>query len=555
MKKVKAKTLLHTLKPYLHQLKGFLAVIFFLSLSNMVLSFLLPTYYKLFLEEVILQGEISLFLVVATAYMLYYLLTTGISYLSLYLKGKVARLLQARLFFTFLQKFMYQPFEAYTKLDVGRFKTEIEDDIEKIPTFLLEQAMGYIVHLLTLLVSIILLLKTEWRLALLSFFFVPLTLWLDTAFAKRERVKHDALISIEEKTIVWLQDSFTHWRQTRALQLEHRQERHLVMYIHGYAKCFGAWISYWVVRILIIPMVKNEFLMRFLLYFAGGILIFLEHMEIGALLLFMQYNVIFTTAADQLSAITAAFTVNKSAYGRVIDNIEKKIKRRKGINEIGQTTEIAFSDVSFRYDREAEWLFRKISFTLKAGDRVMFLGKSGVGKSTLLSIMAGFLQPTEGEVFFCGRALAEIASDQLFSAIGFVQQDGFLFQDSIAENLLYAKGNASEKEMRQALRHVGLQEFFEELPEGLNTMIGARGIRLSGGERHRLILARMMLKKPRILILDEATSAVEETREKELYEAILHEINPEILIIISHRPHTRQYANRFISLDEPIIKQ
>lgn len=137
------------------------------------------------------------------------------------------------------------------------------------------------------------------------------------------------------------------------------------------------------------------------------------------------------------------------------------------------------------------------------------------------------MQPTEGEVFFCGRALAEIATDQLFSSIGFVQQEGFLFQDSIAKNLKYAKGNASEKEMRQALRHVGLQEFFEELPDGLNTMIGARGIRLSGGERQRLILARMMLKKPRILILDEATSAVEETREKELYEAILHEINPE----------------------------
>ncbi|MCL2336767.1 MAG: ABC transporter ATP-binding protein/permease [Firmicutes bacterium] len=211
---------------------------------------------------------------------------------------------------------------------------------------------------------------------------------------------------------------------------------------------------------------------------------------------------------------------------------------------------VEFCDVSFRYDlNKAVYALEEVTFTLPVATTTAITGVSGSGKSTLVDLLMGLLAPQKGQILVDGEPLLDHLRPWR-NSIGYVPQDAFLLNATIKENLLWACPDAAEEEMWEALRLASVDFFIHSLPDGLDTVVGDRGIRLSGGERQRIVLARALLRKPSVLILDEATSSLDMENEKRIQEAIEGLQGKMTIVIIAHRISTIKRADCILVLEQ-----
>jgi ATP-binding cassette, subfamily C, bacterial len=212
---------------------------------------------------------------------------------------------------------------------------------------------------------------------------------------------------------------------------------------------------------------------------------------------------------------------------------------------------IRLTQVSFAYDGNGDGhALSQIDLAIRARSTVAVVGPSGSGKTTLADLIMGLLTPTEGKIFIDGRPLIDEALHNWRSAIGYVPQETFLFHDTIRNNLLLVKPCAEEREIWDVLRHAAADTFVTALPDGLDTLVGDRGIRLSGGERQRIALARALLRNPTVLILDEATSSLDTTNERKIQEAIEGLHGALTMVVIAHRLSTIRRADSIVVLEQ-----
>jgi len=213
-------------------------------------------------------------------------------------------------------------------------------------------------------------------------------------------------------------------------------------------------------------------------------------------------------------------------------------------------------DVSYRYDRQGDaYALRDVNLRIPANRMTAIVGKSGAGKSTLIDLLIGLIQPERGEVLADGKPLVKGLGNELRRAVSYVSQDPFLFHESVKDNLRLAAPDATEEQMWEALRFAAAEPFVRKLPQGLDTLLGDRGVRLSGGERQRIVLARAILRKPSVLILDEATSALDSEHEASIQEALGRLRGSMTLIVIAHRLSTIRGADQIVVLDGGRIAQ
>ncbi|MEK5508344.1 ABC transporter ATP-binding protein [Paenibacillus sp. FSL P4-0113] len=216
---------------------------------------------------------------------------------------------------------------------------------------------------------------------------------------------------------------------------------------------------------------------------------------------------------------------------------------------------IECSHLDYRYEGAAEPALRHINLFIPAREMTAIVGKSGAGKSTMVDVLMGFLRPTGGQIIIDGLVLGDELLPQWRQSFGYVSQDPFLFHATVRENLMLADKDASEQQLWEALHFAAADNFVSRLPEGLDTIIGDRGIRLSGGERQRLVLARAILHHPPVLILDEATSALDGEHEAAIQAALERMKGQMTLIVIAHRLSTIRHADQIVVLDQGEVIQ
>lgn len=211
---------------------------------------------------------------------------------------------------------------------------------------------------------------------------------------------------------------------------------------------------------------------------------------------------------------------------------------------------IEFRDVSFRYPNRPDVdILQSISVKIEANQQVALVGPSGAGKSTIVNLLMHFYEASEGEILFDGREIKSIPLTELRRQIAVVPQDVFLFGGTIRDNIAYGRHEASEAEIIEAARNANALSFIEEAPNGLDTLVGERGMQLSGGQRQRIAIARAMLKNPRILILDEATSALDSESERQVQDALEKLMKGRTSIVIAHRLSTIRQADQILVMD------
>jgi len=213
---------------------------------------------------------------------------------------------------------------------------------------------------------------------------------------------------------------------------------------------------------------------------------------------------------------------------------------------------IQFEDVSFAYE-PGRPILKDVSFEVPAGKMVAIVGPSGAGKSTISRLLFRFYELTKGKVTIDGQSIKDVTQASLRAAIGMVPQDTVLFNDTISYNIRYGRPDATDAEVREAARLAQIHDFIMTLPQGYDSLVGERGLKLSGGEKQRVALARTILKSPPILMLDEATSALDSHTEKEIQDALEKVARERTSLVIAHRLSTVVHADNIIVLDNGVI--
>jgi ABC-type transport system involved in Fe-S cluster assembly fused permease/ATPase subunit len=213
---------------------------------------------------------------------------------------------------------------------------------------------------------------------------------------------------------------------------------------------------------------------------------------------------------------------------------------------------ISFNKVSFHY-RPDRPILKDLSFNIQSGEKVAIVGASGAGKSTLVKLLFRFYDPNQGSILIDGQDINQVSQHSLRQAIGIVPQDTVLFNQSIFENIRYGNPEATDSEVLEAIKLAHLESFIAELPDGSDTVVGERGLKLSGGEKQRVAIARTILKRPPILVFDEATSSLDSKSERSILSALQEISQGHTSMVIAHRLSTIVDADRIVVMDHGAI--
>lgn len=304
---------------------------------------------------------------------------------------------------------------------------------------------------------------------------------------------------------------------------------------------------------VIIPVASTALLLY------GGWQILQGRLTVGDLLMFLVYLTMLLGPVATLTGSAAQFQNNLAGLDRILDLLEesREMEDRVDARPVPSRAlgRIELRDVGFRYPGSETWVLRHIDVMIEPGQTVALVGRSGAGKTTLCNLIARFFDPNEGAILYEHCDLRDLQLHSYRSLLGVVEQDVFLFDGTVGQNIAYGRRGASSEEISRAARMAAAEEFIEKLPLGYETRIGERGVKLSGGQRQRLAIARAILADPRILILDEATSNLDSESERLIQQSLGLLMKERTSFVIAHRLSTIMSADQILVLEEGGIVQ
>lgn len=285
----------------------------------------------------------------------------------------------------------------------------------------------------------------------------------------------------------------------------------------------------------------------------GGVSIVKASLDLADLITFLLYIGNLIEPVQKLTHMSMQLQEGIASFERFVEilEIEPEIKDEAHAIELRNVQgNVTFKNVGFRYHEDCDYILENLSLDVKAGEYIALVGTSGVGKTTLCSLIPRFYEVNQGEILLDGVNIKDIRLSSLRKNVGVVQQDVYLFSGTVLDNIAYGKPDASEEEIIEAAKKANAHDFIMKLPDGYNTNIGQRGIKLSGGQKQRLSIARVFLKNPPILIFDEATSALDNESEKVIQNSLESLAKNRTTFVIAHRLSTIRNARRIVVLTE-----
>ncbi len=298
----------------------------------------------------------------------------------------------------------------------------------------------------------------------------------------------------------------------------------------------------------------------YLVVIGGGVLLIYQgNIDVIDLLAFTLYVNFILRPVERLVHFTEQFQQGSAAFERFIEimDIEPDIRDKKNAHSLTNVKgTIEISDLTFKYQSSEDWILQNINMTVPAGKTIALVGESGAGKSTIASLIPRFYETQAGSISIDGNNIMDLTQESLRENIGIVQQNVFLFDTTIRENIIYGNPKANEEEVIEAARKANILDFIQSLPGGFDTLTGERGVKLSGGQKQRISIARAFLKNPPILIFDEATSSLDTESEAYIQKAMEELSQNRTTIIIAHRLSTVRKADLLYVINEgKIVEQ
>ena len=440
-------------------------------------------------------------------------------------------------------------FSYYDDHPVGDLMSRLTNDSLSLAEFFHHVPEDLLVNSVKFLGALLILWNIHWQMTLVILAFLPFMLAYTLFFNKkmaaalaqgREDMGEINAQAEDSLSAIRMVQSFGN-EELEARKFDRRNEKFLKSRKAGYrgeALCYGGMDAF----SSLIPIAVVVF---------GGLSILKGTLALSELVVFLLYVSYFTQPIQSLVNTSRLIQEGRTGFRRFLEILETQpeIQDQPGAVELPRVRgEIRFSHVDFRYG-EGDAVFRDLNLTIGAGEYVALVGASGVGKTTLCSLIPRFYDVESGEITVDGIPVKKATLRSLRANVGVVQEVD-LFTGSVAENIGFGRPGASLEEIQNAARQAGAEEFILRLPQGYDTDIGPRGLKLSGGQRQRLSIARAFLKDPPILILDEATSALDSQSEQVVQRSLEHLARHRTTLVIAHRLSTIQGAGRILVLDE-----
>ena len=452
-----------------------------------------------------------------------------------------------RQIFSALQRLSLSYFENRA---TGEIMSRVTNDTEHVERIFIDGLEGAITAVLTLIGITIMLFALNWKLAALSLLPIPLLMISASWFTSKVHGYYRQIRKNSADLSGYLQDALSGIRETMGFMRQgHEQakfDRLSQAYSDANLKAMVLWSIYSPGMILLGACGT----VLIIWYGAGEVME--GRLTIGELVLFLSYLALFYVPINQIHSVNHMLQHALAASDRVFQVLDAvpEVADQPGVVMPVQPVrgDVRFDQVQFHYRPDVP-ILTDLSFTVPAGERVALVGPSGAGKSTLLKLLMRFYDAKGGAVLIDGQDLRDLPLAYLRRQIGFVQQEPFLFNGTVRDNLLYGDLEAGQDRLDAAARAARAHDFISALPEGYDTWIGERGVKLSVGQKQRLSIARVVLKDPPIVVFDEATSNIDTETEVKIREALIELTSGRTTFIIAHRLSTLHDVDRILVID------
>ncbi|EHP6531490.1 ABC transporter ATP-binding protein [Listeria monocytogenes] len=506
--------------------------------------------------DTLLPGkDFGLIITAALALLFFYILNTFMQYIVTYFGHMLGLNIETdmrRDLFSHLQK---QPFGFYDNQKTGKLMSRMTTDLFEIGEVAHHGPEDIFISIMSLFGAFFLMLNINVKLAISTFILVPILTVLIVYFNKRMTKVTTGIFKDLGNFNAGVENAISGVRVVQAFANEPHEKGRFSVLNQAYRQ--SKLMFY---KVMGLSFSFNYFLMRLISLFAllfGAYFTINGEISYGEFVGFILLTNVFIRPIEKINNVIESYPKGFAGFKRFLEvmDTEPAIQDEKDAKPAEAFRgDIAYNQVSFEYS-EGKKVLNHINLSIKAGETVAFVGPSGAGKTTICNLLPRFYDVSAGEITIDGENIKRFTLPSLRAQIGVVQQDVFLFSGTVRENIAYGKLDASDEEIEHVVKLAHLSKVVEEMPDGLDTIIGERGVKLSGGQKQRLAIARMFLKNPPILILDEATSALD-TETEQVIQASLEELaEGRTTLIIAHRLATIKHADRIIVVNETGIAE
>lgn len=479
-----------------------------------------------------------------------YLARALFRFLNNYLAHKAAWNLVSKMRVLMYDKYQELSLQWYQDKETGQLMSRATNDTATFEALIAHVVPDLCSNVLILCAVTFILFVINIKLALYTLIPVPFLIGGSVLFAKRIRPNFRKAQATLADFSAALQDNLSGMKEIQAFNQQKREQKKLSYFSQHYVKSILAALKKSALFHPTIELISS--LGTVIVVLAGGKLALDGQISIADIVAFLLYLNLFYQPITTLARITEDLQQSLAGAERVFEVLDtpNTVKEIENPKTLGSSRgEICFENVSFHYV-VTQPVLKNLSFSISSGNMMALVGPTGVGKTTIISLLARFWDPSEGRILIDGQNIKELSFESLRRQMSIVLQDVFLFNGTVAENIAWGQNDASLCDIIQASRVARAEEFILQLPEGYDTKIGERGMKLSGGQKQRLSIARAVLRKSPILILDEATASVDVETEALIQESIQELNGTRTILVIAHRLSTIKKADTILVFDK-----
>ncbi|MGX5666031.1 ABC transporter ATP-binding protein [Rhizobium daejeonense] len=535
--------------------RGLFVLDFGCAVLSGVLELGFPMVVKSFVDDLLPSGQWGLIVGASLALLVIYLLNTVLMATVTYwghMLGINIETDMRRLAFSHIQKLSFRYFDNEK---TGHLVGRLTKDLEEIGEVAHHGPEDLFIAIMTFIGALLLMLSINVELALLTAAIVPLTAWVTSRYGTRMTDNFRALFGRVGDFNTRIEENVGGIRVVQAFANEEHERTLFESDNQNYRRTKLA--AYRIMAASVSMSYMSMRLIQMVVMITGAYFVLSGDLSNGGFVSFLLLVGVFFRPVEKINSVIETYPKGIAGFRRFVELIdtEPDVADAPDAVEAPQFKgDIAFRSVSFGYTAQKPVL-RGIDLDIKAGETIAFVGPSGAGKTTLCSLLPRFYDVTTGAITIDGHDIRKLTLASLRSQIGIVQQDVFLFGGTVRENIAYGRLGASEVEIMEAACRAKLDGVIAGMPQGLDTVIGERGVKLSGGQKQRMAIARMFLKNPPILILDEATSALDTETERAIQQSLSELSEGRTTLVIAHRLATIRDASRIVVVDASGISE
>lgn len=521
-----------------------------------ILELAFPIAVQWFIDELLPGNDWNLIVTVSVLLLLVYLLSKFLQYIVTYLGHKLGVNIETDMREDLFRHVQRQSFRFFDNTKTGHIMSRITNDLFDIGELAHHGPEDFFIAIMTFVGTFIIMFTVNPLLAFIILIAVPILIFL-IAFSnikmnKAWKKMYEKIAGVNAR----VEDAVSGVRVVQSFTNETFEMDRFIEDNNSFRKTkIGAYKVMALVHSNIYMLMR---LITLLVLVVGAWLTFNGQLSYGGLVSFVLYVNVLFNPIQKITALLELYPKGMAGFQRFVDllDVSPDVKDKENAKEVETLKgDISFHNVTFGYEKTQAPVLNELSFDIKAGQTIAFVGSSGAGKTTICSLIPRFYDVTGGSITIDGIDIRDITKKSLRQQIGVVQQDVFLFTGTLRENIAYGNLHATDEEIEAAARQAHMEEFIRELPDGYETQVGERGLKLSGGQKQRIAIARMFLKNPPILILDEATSALDTETETIIQKALSDLAKDRTTLVIAHRLATIKNSDRIMVVSKDGIEE